>query len=415
MTGALDARSTVSVQPAAPSSPPAGSRVRLRHRRGAVAAIGGVALTALLGATAVWVVTAKTVSLNVDGATRSVSLHGSHVSDVLAAEGLTLGGHDRLAPAADRPVSDGDTISLRHGRELKLVVDGVSRSVWVTAGDVDGALQEAGLRADGAALSASRSRPIGLDGLSLDVRLPKQVGITVDGVTTARTTTAATVGDLLAEATVVLRPADTLSVPAETTVTEGLAMTVYRNDNRDLAEDAAVPFDTVRTPDPGATVGTERVTAAGRPGSERRTYFLTVQDGKETSRTLSSTVRTAEPVAQQVAVGSKAKPTPAPAPPAAPAAPRPAPAPAPASGGGGPVTGGLNWAALAQCESGGNPRAVGGGGLYFGLYQFSLSTWAGVGGTGNPADASPAEQTYRASILYGRSGRSPWPVCGAYL
>ena len=64
----------------------------------------------------------------------------------------------------------------------------------------------------------------------------------------------------------------------------------------------------------------------------------------------------------------------------------------------------LNWAALAQCESSGNPRAVGGGGLYFGLYQFNLSTWHGVGGVGNPIDASAAEQTYRAKLLYREPG-----------
>src|SRR5205807_5946126 len=31
---------------------------------------------------------------------------------------------------------------------------------------------------------------------------------------------------------------------------------------------------------------------------------------------------------------------------------------------------------LAQCESGGNPRAVDPTGTYFGLYQFTLTTWA---------------------------------------
>src|SRR3712207_8586290 len=63
----------------------------------------------------------------------------------------------------------------------------------------------------------------------------------------------------------------------------------------------------------------------------------------------------------------------------------------------------LNWAALAKCESGGNPRAVNPAG-YYGLYQFSLSTWAGVGGSGNPVDASPAEQLARAQKPYARSG-----------
>lgn len=79
-----------------------------------------------------------------------------------------------------------------------------------------------------------------------------------------------------------------------------------------------------------------------------------------------------------------------------------------------PGTGHLNWAALARCESGGNPHAVNPAG-YYGLYQFSIGTWHGVGGQGIPSQASPAEQTYRAQILYSRSGRSPWPYCGRFL
>jgi hypothetical protein len=68
--------------------------------------------------------------------------------------------------------------------------------------------------------------------------------------------------------------------------------------------------------------------------------------------------------------------------------------------------------AIAACESGGNPAAIGGGGLYRGKYQFSVATWQSVGGTGDPAAASEAEQDKRAAILYARAGSSPWPVCG---
>ena len=67
---------------------------------------------------------------------------------------------------------------------------------------------------------------------------------------------------------------------------------------------------------------------------------------------------------------------------------------------------------IAQCESGGNPRAVSSNGLYFGKYQFSLGTWQGVGGQGNPAEAPEEEQDRRAAILYAQSGPAPWPVCG---
>jgi hypothetical protein len=68
---------------------------------------------------------------------------------------------------------------------------------------------------------------------------------------------------------------------------------------------------------------------------------------------------------------------------------------------------------IAQCESGGDPTAVSRDGRYFGKYQFSRATWRSVGGRGNPARASEAEQDRRAAILYEREGTAPWPVCGA--
>ena len=75
---------------------------------------------------------------------------------------------------------------------------------------------------------------------------------------------------------------------------------------------------------------------------------------------------------------------------------------------------GLNWGALARCESGGNPRAYNPAG-YYGLYQFTRSTWRSVGGSGSPARASSREQTARAQTLFRRSGSSPWPLCGPRL
>jgi hypothetical protein len=68
--------------------------------------------------------------------------------------------------------------------------------------------------------------------------------------------------------------------------------------------------------------------------------------------------------------------------------------------------------AIAACESGGDPAAVDASGTYYGKYQFDTGTWASVGGSGSPAQASEAEQDYRASLLYSRAGSSPWPVCG---
>ena len=103
-----------------------------------------------------------------------------------------------------------------------------------------------------------------------------------------------------------------------------------------------------------------------------------------------------------------------PAPPAGAAAAAPAPAatgtwPAPAS------SGGVNWSAIAACESGGNWGASTGNGFYGGL-QFTEQTWLGYGG-GQYAPsanlATPAEQIAVAQRVLAGQGIGAWPVCGA--
>jgi hypothetical protein len=69
------------------------------------------------------------------------------------------------------------------------------------------------------------------------------------------------------------------------------------------------------------------------------------------------------------------------------------------------------WARLARCESGGNTRAVGGKGRFFGAFQFTLQSWHGVGMSGNPVDYSYADQLAAAQRLQARSGWRNWPVC----
>jgi hypothetical protein len=68
---------------------------------------------------------------------------------------------------------------------------------------------------------------------------------------------------------------------------------------------------------------------------------------------------------------------------------------------------------VAECESHGDPKAIGGGGSFRGRYQMMISTWQSVGGKGDPIDAPAEEQDRRAALLLQRSGSSPWPGCGA--
>jgi transglycosylase-like protein/LysM domain-containing protein len=114
----------------------------------------------------------------------------------------------------------------------------------------------------------------------------------------------------------------------------------------------------------------------------------------------------------RAALGATAAARPAPAAPGAtraPAAPAPAASPPSAS------AGGVNWSAIAACESGGNWAASTGNGFYGGL-QFTEQTWLANGGGRYASSANlatPAQQIAVAQNVLASQGIGAWPVCGA--
>lgn len=68
-------------------------------------------------------------------------------------------------------------------------------------------------------------------------------------------------------------------------------------------------------------------------------------------------------------------------------------------------------ARIRACESKSDYRARSSSGRYRGAYQMDRATFASVGGTGDPASASRAEQDHRAQLLYEQRGSQPWPNC----
>ena len=103
-------------------------------------------------------------------------------------------------------------------------------------------------------------------------------------------------------------------------------------------------------------------------------------------------------------------PPPAPVQQAAPVAAAPAAAPAPVASSGTVGTGGMSafQACVIQRESGGNPSAVNPSSGAGGLYQFLPSTWAALGHSGLPQNASVAEQNQAFQQEYAQSGGAAW-------
>ncbi len=368
----------------------------VKSRPGRLAAQAAV-LSAVVGASVLYATLDKTVTLSVDGKTSEVHAFSKTVGDLLKNQGIAVSSKDIVAPAMSSTVGEGDTVVVRYARPLTLTVDGNKRTYWTTETSVDRALSALGVRAEGASLSASRSQRIDRAGLDMWLSTPKQVTVIADGKKRKLTTVAPTVAALLTEQQLTVSSLDKLSTVPTAALREGSVVKLTRIEKKRVTKTESVSYAVTRKKTSTLYTGTTKVVKKGQPGKRAAVYDLVLTDGKVTKRTLVSSSVKDKPVAQIVQVGTKAKPV------------------SRSSGGGGtPSGGGLNWGALAECESGGNPNAVNAAG-YYGLYQFSLSTWRSVGGSGNPTDASSGEQTRRAQILYGRTGASSWPSCGPRL
>lgn len=332
------------------------------------------------------------VELSVDGVSESVETRADTVGELLDEQGVIVHERDLVEPAADAALTSGDPVMVRHARQVQVVIDGQPTQIWTTALTVENALEQFGVRAADAEVSASRSERVPLTGARIGVKYPDQVTVLHDQRRTTVVTTADTVAGVLREARISVGRDDLLNVGMGRKVETGLQVVVTRVAQREVKKGFSIDHSVIRRADPSRFEGYEKVIQRGRDGRAVVITRVTRHDGvivreRKIERRVVST-----PVRGIVVYGTKERPYSAPA------------------------TGaeGLNWGALAACESGGNPRAVNGAG-YYGLYQFALSTWYAVGGSGNPIDATPEEQTYRAQVLYQRSGAGQWPVCGSLL
>jgi uncharacterized protein YabE (DUF348 family) len=361
-----------------------------------------VVLVALVLGLVAFVGNNKTVTLNVDGKVSSVQTFGGTVGQVVEGANLELKSADRITPAADSHVQDGSVINVNLAKAVKVSLDGAERTIKTTSPTVGELVTELGV-ASASELSVPKDAQLAVSGSFVAISTPKAVSLVADGKAAKTTTTAANVGQLLADAGIKLGASDRVSQPGNAPVVNNMVIKVSRVDVSKTAETTeAVPFKTLTAEDAGMLKGEEKVTQAGAAGSIKKKFKLVLVDGREASRTLVSQSVSKQPVTRKVTVGTKEKPQPE------------AQAAAANTGAGAPAM--MNeamWDKIAQCESTGNWSINNGNGYYGGL-QFDIQTWLGSGGGAyapNASLATKAQQIDIANRVYAQRGLQPWG-CG---
>ncbi|MCW2835229.1 MAG: resuscitation-promoting factor [Nocardioides sp.] len=370
---------------------------RLSTSKALLATLVAAIVVAIGGSTLGYAALTKSVTLSLDGQTKTVDASGDTVGDVLAAEGIEITDKDRVAPPLDETVDDGTRISVHFARPFELIVDGEETTHWVNATDVASALGEVGRGFSTSDLSMSRNATISRSGTRLEITTPKNLEVEVGKQRVEKhKITALTVAEVFEELGVKVSKHDVVKPRLGSEVADGdkIVLTDVRIVTKRVRNES-VDFTTVERADASMYEGEDEVARSGRPGLRDVTYKLTVRNGKTVASRVVRSEVVRKPVNAVVKVGTKDKPEPV----------------SSTNFAGGSTV----WDALAQCESGGN-WAINTGNGYYGGLQFSLGTWQAYGGTGLPSSASRETQIAIATKLRDASGGyGAWPGCSSKL
>jgi uncharacterized protein YabE (DUF348 family) len=412
---------------------------RIRHKRWPWIAAGTTAAVLISGG-AVYAGTHKDLTLDVAGSDSQVSTFTGTVGSLLDAKHITVGPHDSVTPGRSSKLHDGEIVQVRYGHQVTAEVDGTKTTVWTTALDADGALDALATRGKDVSLVANRSMSGGRSALPLELSAKGPVAVVADGKTHVVQNASSDANAVLAKLGIKVGSLDRVSVE-ERKGQPDVALVVQRVKVKTEKTHKSIAFKTEQTNDPSrySDLGSY-VKTAGHKGVRTTTMRVTYVDGKATKHVVTGRKVTTAPVEKVVATGTKKRPAPVvktvsrPAPSTSASSEASTPrssssssssrstastsssstSSAPKASQGSAPSSGV-WAALARCESGGNPAAVNPSGPYYGLYQFTLGTWRSLGGSGLPSQASAATQTALAQKLQARSGWGQWPACARQI
>lgn len=250
------------------------------------------------------------VTVNAYGRVATFRTFDTQVADILEAHGVDVSHTDLVKPALGETVDSGDKIVVKDRDEVKLSVDGAEQSVLVEGDTVADALAQAGIDAEGAAVSPKPDTKLeDVDG-PVTVTTPKDITVTgMNGSWVAKGTTVRTVQDLLDKYFADSVDADDDVTPSRDTVLkDGDTIHLVRLSSEDKTEKVAIDYKTETRKDDAIYEGETRVVTKGEKGEKTIVKKVSTTDGKVTGEEVVKEEVTKEPVTEVVAKGTKKRP-----------------------------------------------------------------------------------------------------------
>jgi uncharacterized protein YabE (DUF348 family) len=179
----------------------------------------------------------KTVTLSVDGASRSVTTYAFRVGDLLASMHISLSPDDKLSPSRESWLNGGATISLVRAIPVQVFADDVITSLTSSERTPSNLLTHAGLQifpgdevlSNGQPVELSQAFPADSQSISMQVLRSVSFTLTTDGKTETLISTLPTLGSALWAAGYSIFASDQLNPSADTPLTPGLSATLIHS------------------------------------------------------------------------------------------------------------------------------------------------------------------------------------------
>ena len=250
----------------------------------------------------------RLITIYHDGQAQVVSSDAATVSEVLNRAGVTVGQHDLVEPDPATKLAVSNFNINVYRAEPVTVVDGPNRYHIMTPLTGNKQIAEAaGLTVyDEDILTVSRIDDFvgqGTIGLLLTIKRSTPLKVVLYDKSLDMRTQATTVAGFLKEKNIMLNAGDKLFPDANTPVTAGMAVAVYR-DGSQLVRQVAIPFVTRRIYDANQLLGYHQVQTAGAPGQRLVISGAQITNGRTTQVELQSVVLS-QPVDQIEVIGTK--------------------------------------------------------------------------------------------------------------
>lgn len=329
----------------------------------------------------------RLITLHDSGAEKGILTDAPTLRQAFEEASIPIDPNDTVEPSLDEQlVAKSYDVNIYRARPVT-VVDGAVRqrimSPYQTPKQIAAHAGIALHDEDIAALDANTNMVSEGAGIQLSIDRATEFSFVLYGKRMTAYTQSTTVMEMLKEKQITIAGDDTLSVPLESPMVQGMTIELWRNGKQTVTEEKDVPFATEKKKDMDREVGYRKVETPGETGKRMVTYEIEMRNGQEMGRVEIQSTVTKEPKKQVEVVGAKASNT----------------------------FNGSFAEALARLRSCEGSYTSNTGNGYYGAYQFDRQTWGNFGGFAVASDAPPSVQDEKAWLTYQRRGWQPWPAC----